>query len=774
MAGQAVGEVPLQQFGYSLFNQPPSTFAPVTDVPVGPDYVIGPGDSLNILLWGVVQEAYQVEIDRNGTIVLPRLGVVQVAGLTLEQLEPFLRRRFAEYYPDFRLAVTLGRLRTILVYVVGEVRQPGAYTVSVLSTVINALFASGGPTKNGSMRRVQLVRRGKPVHTLDLYNFLLKGDKSQDKTLQSGDTILVPVIGPVAGVAGNVKRPGIYEIEPDITLRRLLDLAGGVTPLGYLQRVQVERIVAGEKKIVVDLNLSALEQRPRTADVGQTRMMDGDVVRLFPIVTLLENVVNLEGYVWRPGRYELKPGMRVRDLLPGYTALLPDPYLGYAEIVRFIPPELRLTVVSFNLGAMLAGDSSQNLALQPQDTVRVFSRQTFVDSPLARISGLVHRPGIYPLTQGMRVRDLILRAGDVHKFAYLSNAELTRHPVGAGGEQTVRVEIDLKKALADDAEHNLLLQDLDHLLVRQLPGIDLQGDIEQLWQAQATALYPIVQGDQLELLALQRAGILQELVVTLRGEVRFPGVYPVQKGERLSSILRRAGGFTDKAYLRGAIFTRVSVQQSQDQRLQELIREEEQSMLAQSAAEATAALSTEEVAAQKQALAARQDLLARLRTVKPDGRVVIRLQALEAFASSQQDVEVETGDRLEIPQTPQYVNVLGEVYNRTTALIYVPGKDVAYYLEKVGGIKPEANEKEIAVVQVDGTVFSNTQDQFVVIQANGHSTYLGDFYSIQPQPGDTIVVPRRIESTATLRTVRDIVQIIFQSIATLGVIVKLL
>ena len=227
----------LRQFGYDLFTRVPTTFAPVTDVPVGPDYVIGPGDNLNILLWGGVQEAYQVEVSRNGSVALPRLGVVQVWGLTLEQAQHLLQQRFSEFYADFRMAVTLGKLRTILVYVVGEVRQPGAYTVSSLATIVNALFASGGPTKNGSLRRIQLVRQGRQIHTLNLYDFLLRGNKSQDTALQSGDTILVLLIGPVAGVAGNVKRPAIYELDPGMTLQRLLELAGGVTALGYLQRV---------------------------------------------------------------------------------------------------------------------------------------------------------------------------------------------------------------------------------------------------------------------------------------------------------------------------------------------------------------------------------------------------------------------------------------------------------------------------------------------------------------------------------------------------------
>jgi protein involved in polysaccharide export with SLBB domain len=821
-------DITLRQFGYDLFKQPPTTFAPVTDVPVGPDYVIGAGDGLNIVLWGNVQEAYQVEVDRNGAITIPRLGVVQVWGFTVEQLQAFLRQRFAQFYPDFQMTVTLGKLRTILVYVVGEVRQPGAYTVSSLSTIINALFASGGPMKTGSMRRIRLMRSGRTIHTLDLYDFLLKGDKSQDQTLQSGDTIFVPVIGPVAGVAGNVRRPAIYEIVPQTTLQRLLELAGGVTPSGYLQRVHVERFVAHEKKIVVDIDLSSLPSA-RVSRQWQTSLQDGDVISVFPIVTTLENVVHLEGHVVRPGRYELKPGMRLRNLLPAYEALLPEPYLDYAEIVRFVQPDLHQVVVPFNVKALLAGETAHNLILQPQDRVRLFAKADFVDQPKAtiqgevrrpgvylllgemrvkdlvaragwltkeaylsraeiirvtanrdlqamplnleaalrghsadnlllqdddtvvihnlfeqkyrqsaRVSGLVNKPDAYPITEGMRISDLVFRAGGVQKLAYLEKAELTRHKISQGGDLIVRIEINLSQALAGDPEHNIPLEDFDHLLVRRISDIDLV-----------------------------------DLNVEIQGEVLFPGTYPIQRGERLSSVLQRAGGFTQNAYLRGAVFTRESVRVAQENRLQELMREEEQLLLTASAAESEAALSAEEVQAQRQALVFRRDLLSRLRAVKPDGRVVVRLQPLEVFSRTAQDIEIEPGDRLVIPQTPKYVSIIGEVYNRT-ALIYEPGKDMSYYLEKVGGIKPTANEKEIALVQVDGTVFSNTQDRFLIVQADDSATYLGDFYAIRPQPGDTIVVPRQVETSATLRNFRDIVQIIFQSVSVIGVIVALL
>ena len=761
---------------------------PTTDVPVGPDYVIGPGDNLSIVLWGGVEDFYEVEVNRNGAIVVPRLGVVQVAGITLEQLERLLQQRFSQFYPDFQMAVTLGRLRTIRVYVVGEVQQPGAYTVSSLSTIITALFASGGPTKNGSLRHIRLLRQGKVVQTLDVYDFLLRGDKSRDQAVQSGDTIFVPVIGPVVGVAGNVRRPAIYEVDPGMTLRQLLDFAGGVTPVGYLQRVQVERFEANARKIVVDFDLSAAPTE--TGSWWQTPMQDADLVRVFPVNTRVDNSVQLEGHVVRPGRYQLKPGMRVHDLVPSYDALLPAAYLDYAEIVRYVEPAGHRRVVSFDLGALLAGDATQNLALHPRDTVRIFARDAFVDPGLVRISGLVHRPGIYPLTEGMHVRDLVMRAGNIHKFAYLESAELTRREVESSNGVMTRVEIDLRQALQGKPEHNLRLQDLDHLLVRQTSGVDLQLDFaafretylpevavqqrdERTPDLRAPVVFPLQEDDTAAEAVLRRAGIVREDAVLIQGEVRFPGVYPLLKGESLSSVLQRAGGFTDQAYLRGAVFTRESVRAAQAKRLQELIQEEEQILLTVSAAGAGGALSPEEVQGQQAAVTFRQTLLERLKTVQPEGRMVVRLQPLEAFAGTDHDIALEAGDQLQIPQAPKYVNVVGQVYNRI-ALIYEPGRDVAYYLDKVGGMRPQANKKELFVVQSDGTVVSRTQDDYAVIQTDGRIASYGNFFAIEPQPGDTIVVPSKVRTPATLRTTRDIVQIIFQTIGTLGVILALL
>jgi protein involved in polysaccharide export with SLBB domain len=285
LSGQGPNEVSkeLVQFGYDIFRGSVSTFAPVTNVPVGADYVVGPGDNFTITLWGRTSVQYSVTINRNGEIVLPEVGVLNVAGMQMVQLQSYLEDQFSRKHTDFKMAVTMGRLRTVTVFVVGEVKAPGSYTLSSLSTVINALFAAGGPSKNGTLRKIRLNRGTEKGVTLDLYDFLLGGDKSKDVRLQNGDTIFVPLIGPVVGVAGNVKRPAIYEMTEPMALADVLGLAGGVTYAGWLQRVQVERVENHEKRIVVDFDISGDTDIEQHKQIQGTGIYDGDVIKVFPI-----------------------------------------------------------------------------------------------------------------------------------------------------------------------------------------------------------------------------------------------------------------------------------------------------------------------------------------------------------------------------------------------------------------------------------------------------------------------------------------------------------
>ena len=727
----------LTQFGYNLFRATVSTFAPVTDVPVGPEYIIGPGDSFNISLWGRIERLYQAEVDRNGEITLPKIGTLKVWGLTFSELRKYLLRKFSRHYKGFHMNVVMGRLRTIRVFVIGEVVTPGSYTLSSLATVYNALFAAGGPSKRGTMRNIQLIRNGKVIRTIDLYDFLLKGDKSQDQRLQSGDTIFGPIIGPVVGIAGNVMRPAIYEIQDKMTLGELFDLAGGVTPIGYLQRVQIERIVAHEKRIVEDFDLA---QYAREGDFPKLKIIlqDRDLVKVFPILPTTQEVVYLEGHVRRPGGYEFKEGMKLLDLIPSFDELLPEPYLDYADIIRLIPPDFHPETISFNLGNLLRGDLSQNIELKEHDRVTIYSRESLQEVPQVTIGGEVQSPGKYRLVENMRVKELIYNAGNLKRSAYVSEAEITRMIKTEKGVTSKVININLGEALRENPEHNIPLKEDDYLLVRQVPG----------WYIEKT--------------------------VTLEGEVKFPGVYSFSKGERLSSVIERAGGFTEHAYLKGAFFTRESARRIQEERIKGFIDRLEEGILTAQARLAEASVSGADAKGLEQSLAAKRELLRKTRAAQVTGRVVIALDSLDKFKGSKYDMELEDGDTLTIPPMPWIVNVLGSVYN-PTSIVYTRGKRADFYVNKVGGPTSDAEEGEMYIVKADGTIISKTQKGGFGLSWDSEDRrwVSGGFASARIDPGDSILVPSKVTRFVWKRELMDWTTILYQLAVTTGVIVAL-
>ncbi|WP_281999549.1 SLBB domain-containing protein [Geotalea uraniireducens] len=724
----------LKQFGYDFFKNSLANQAASDNLPVGADYVLGPGDSVRIDVWGSLQARYDLTVDRNGEINIPKVGAVKVWGLSYTQAKDIINRAFATYYKGFQLNVTLGSLRTIQVFVVGEVEVPGTYYVSSLATVINALAAAGGPSKNGSLRTIKVSRNGKPAQVIDLYDMFLSGDRSRDLRLENGDTIFVPVIGPVAAVAGEVKRPAIYELHGNTSLSELLAMAGGITAAGDAGRIQLERIEGNSTRIVLDYEPKGKDLQKELAAVN---VQDRDMVTVFPVYDAMRDVVTLAGNVVRPGSYQFRKGMRVSDLLPGYGALLPDSYLGAAEITRLALPDYHKEILSFNLGKALQGDERENLPLQEQDTIRVFARSEMTEQPTVSISGYVVSPGVYDYYPQMTVRDLITAAGSLKRNALLTRAELTRIVVDKNGAEAHHLEIDLEKTLAGDPANNPVLMPNDALIVR---GVENWLD--------ATDRF-----------------------VTLKGEVRFPGVYSITKGERLSSVIARAGGFTDKAYLRGARFSRLSVQEEQQKRMDEVIARTEQDLQRKQAELASLSASKDELEANKAALAGLQKSLDKLKASKAQGRVVIHLTQLDEFRKSPYDLELMGGDTLEVPQTPSVVNVMGSVYN-PTSFIHLPDKDVAYYLKRAGGATQDAEQDSMYVIKADGSVFSKQQSSFGIRwdDESRHWTF-GGFMATRLDPGDTLVVPQQLEQTAWLRNFKDVTTILSQIALTAGVVI---
>lgn len=724
----------LKQFGYDFFKNSLVTAQAAENLPVGGDYILGPGDALTVDVWGSIQARSQVEVDRNGEISIPKVGPVNVWGLNFAQAKEAINKAIGRLYKGYELNITLGRLRTIEVYVVGEVESPGVYSVSSLATVINALSSAGGPSQNGSLRGIKVLKGGKVSQDVDLYNVFLYGDRSNDIRLSNGDTIFVPVIGPVVAVAGELKRPGIYELKDDNTLRHVLEMAGGITAAGFKGRVQVERIQKNGKRVILDYEVKDGAPDGAAAEIP---IEDRDMVKVFSVSPLTRQVVKLTGNVVRPGEHQFKPGMKLTDLISGFEAILPDSYLDAATITRVTLPEMHKEVMTFNLGKALNGDSKENISLMEQDVVTVYSRWDMQERPVVSISGQVVSPGTFDYFENMTIRDLIVASGSLKRNAYMDSAELTRVVLENGKARAERVDVNLTKVIEGDPGQNLVLQPDDALIVR---GAENWLDA-------------------------------QDRFVVMSGEVKFPGTYSISKGEKLSSVIARAGGYTDKANLKGAKFTRKSVQELQQRRLAEVIEKTEFDILQKQGEVASVASSREELEATKASLDGLMKSVQKLKEKKAEGRVVIRLSSLQDFRESPYDLEAMGGDTLYIPQESKVVNVLGYVYN-STSFVYMPDENISYYLAMAGGGTRDAEEDDMFLVKADGTVISKHQSSFGIRwDQSSHRWTFGGFDSARPDPGDTLVVPQKLERIAWMREIKDITTILSQIALTAGVIV---
>jgi protein involved in polysaccharide export with SLBB domain len=667
----------------------------------------------------MVEGIYKLKVSREGTVILPKVGVVSVAGLRFGSLKENLQQNLSKYYRDFNLNVSLSNLRTIRVYVVGEIQNPGSYILSSLSTVYNALFAAGGPSKNGTLRDIRLIREGKVIAHLDLYDFLLQGNREQDQNLQTGDTIFIPLIGPVVGLAGNVKRPAIYELKGPETLESVFKLAGGVMPTGYLSRVQVERIVSNEKRVVADFDLSKEGLEKKRSAEFQIPVLNMDLIKVSSILDTRENVVYLEGYVTRPGTYELKEGMRVNDLVASFEDLLPEPYLPHAEIIRLVPPDLHPETLSFDVGRMLEGDKAENLVLQSRDRVVIFQKVLMEESPVVRITGNVQRPGKYPLMENMTLKDLLFKAGNVTRNAFMEQAELVRTVRLGNQTEQKRIPVHLQSALEDRPGQNISLQPDDHLFIREIPE----------WFVNKT--------------------------ISLSGEVLFPGVYAFRKGERLSDVLERAGGFTEKAYLPGAVFTRQTVKELEKEHLDRFLAKQKQRLATEAAAVAASGLDKEEIQSETFQLAQRKESLDLLASQVKLGRVVIHLSSLDDFRNSPNDFELEDQDSLYVPAQPSSVAILGAVRN-PTSFLFEEKRRVNFYINKAGGYTEDAEQKGVYVLRSDGSATSL-----------GHLVHL--------EPGDAVIVPAKLEvKYRPIQLWRDIATIVGQFALTVAAIASIL
>jgi len=709
----------LRQFGYDLFAEPPSTFAPVEKVPVGPNYVIGPGDEIRVTVWGKVTGKWNIVVDRDGNIALPKVGIIGVTGLTFKEIKSLLHRELSLYYTGFEMDVSMGRLRTIQVYVVGNARHPGAYTISSLSTLVNALFAAGGPAKMGTMRDIQVKRNGKTITHFDVYDFLLKGDRTRDIRLMPEDVIFIPHIKSIVGVAGNVKKPAIYELADETRITDLIEMAGGVTASGFLQRIQLERVYQNEVKIVIDTNLKEID------DKTNLTLSDGDTLKVFPISQVVINSITLKGNVLRPGQYQWHKGLRVSGLIKDTEKdLLPETFFDHALIERFIPPDYHKEIISFDLGkALFKKDPREDKVLEPYDTLIIYSQWDFRERPRVRVTGAVNKPGEFELKANMTVSDLVNLAGGLKRYAFLTSAELTRVHITNDGPKTEKIKINLEKALADKPEGNLKLEQDDYLFVRAVPE----------WK-----LYRVVKID---------------------GEVRFPGAYTIEKDETISSLIERAGGFTEDAYLKGSVFIRESVRKQQQETLTDMVDRLERELMGERAAKSSTALTPDDAKIQTLETEQKRQFLESLRAVKAKGRLVIKLLPLGELKGSPYDIRLEEGDSIHIARDPMVVHVAGSVFNQN-AFVYDSDHSISDYIKMAGGYTDNADKKKVYILKADGSAVKPGKGILSVRwKSDSHRWTAG---SGELEPGDTIVIPEKLERVAWLKQVKDITQILFQ------------
>ena len=718
----------VQQFGYSLFSKAPNDFSALEDVPVNPDYVVGPGDTFTINVWGSANFSHTVTVRRDGNIFIPKIGTLKVWGDTFKVMTGKIEKRLSSFFSGIKVNIAFESIRSIDVFVVGEVEKPGSYSVPSTSAVINVLFHSGGPTRKGSLRNIQLVRNNQKIADIDLYDFLIHGKNSAQK-LQSQDVILVPVIGQVAAVAGHVKRPGIYEILAGNSLFDVLQMAGGLSFTGEAGRLELQRVKGNKERITRDFNIPddirSLNEKEAAQTDLKAKVEDGDLVKIFPVLQAVRKTVFLSGHVKRPGAYEFKAGMKLRDLVANFDSLLSEPYTDYAQIVRTLPPQDERQAIFVNLAAALNGDESQNIALQERDQIVVYSKDELNLRAKVEISGRVNRPGKYFFFDGMTLRDLILMAGNVTQDAYLGNIEVARYSPQIDKLDIKRIRKNLGEVLKGSAESNLKLQAKDRVFVQGIANWEMQN------------------------------------IAEVQGEVQFPGKYTYLPGERLSSILERAGGYTKKAFLKGAVFTRASVKEIQARALQQQIAQLEEAVL-QEQVSPSENTKSEDIKDMQQAAIARRTMLRNLQEAEVTGRMVIKLEDLKDLKNSGYDIQLEPNDRLIVPPTPSSVTVMGEVYN-PTSMIYIDGKDLQHYLSKSGGPTVNADVDSIFVVKADGSVVSRQQNRGFLLR---------NFYQTEVDRGDTILVPKDISRFSWLSTTKDITDILFKIASTTGITIQ--
>jgi len=750
-------------FGSELFKNVPSTFAPVQDIPVTADYIIGPGDEIKIHAWGQLDVDFSAVVDRTGAINIPKIGTVNVAGIKYQDLQSYLKTAIGRVFRNFDLSVSMGQLRSIQVIVVGQARRPGTYTISSMSTLVNAIFAAGGPSATGSMRDIQLKRGNKVVTDLDLYDLLIDGDKSKDAPLLPGDVIYFPSVGPLVAINGSVNIPAIFELKPPPTsneqrsttndqgsLGALIAWAGGLTSVASAQKATIERIDNHKAREVVEVKLDAAG----LAD----KLHNGDLVTIYAVTPRFENAVTLRGNVAQPGRFPWHPGMRVKDLIPSVDALISRHYwLHKSQTVG----------MDNTIAELLRHDRAAGVDISVTDLLKKneLNREQQADATLAEA---MHRTQI-AADVATASSEAIQKAasaqpGSAQPGSTAAGAGRGQQAIGLGINQGTQAE-ERKGAprtkFSDEIKRNLDEVNWGYAVIQRTNPKDLTTTLVPFNLGKA-----ILEDDPTQNLLLQPGDVVtifsvddiqppiakQTKYVRLEGEFANPGIYAVEPGETLRQLVARVGGLSPNAYLFGAEFTRESTRIYQQKKLDEAVNRLENEIQATSISTARNITNPTDTATLGQTAQAQQALIARLRQVKATGRIVLEVPPEEtAGIKDLPNIVLQDGDRLIVPSRPSTVNVIGAVYNEN-AFVFKPGKSLTDYLRQAGGVSRTGDKGDVYLLRVDGSVISKRQSGWL----------MSSFGSERLMPGDTIVVPEDFQRTTWTKALTDWGQILYQ------------
>lgn len=749
----------LQPFGYDLFAGEPTSFEPLNDIPVSSDYILGAGDSLKVQLYGKQSSEFELFVDAQGQVQFPELGPLSLGGLEFSEAKARISETVSRRMIGVKASVSMGELRSIRVFVLGDAYRPGSYVVSSLSTITNALVLSGGVAKTGSLRNIQLKRKGKLIATLDLYELLLKGNNQDDLGLRSGDVVFIPPLGATASIDGEVLRPAIYELKAPESVAELIFYAGGLNTSAYPAASVLERVNQNYERIVKNLDL--------TSSKG-VAIKSGDRLFIPSQLEKLEKVVSLKGHVYRPGVFSWSPGLTLKQVISSPEMLRPGADFRYGLVKRYDRLTGRLSVLTFELDSLFGKSQDTDLSLSEGDEVYVFGlyagldkaavdagkgtfkdqsaaalgelrlanetgnsgiavqlseedsskRRVVIDGIIAElraqaeigsptleveVTGSVRYPGVYPLTKNMTPTELIYAAGGLTEKAYTLTAEINR---SSFDEARVRKQERLDVNINSNNASPFKLQARDVLQVRATPE----------WT--------------------------DNTFVTLSGEVRFPGRYPIHRGDTLRTVLERAGGVTAYAYVPGAMFTRKALREQEEERLADMRRRLSEDI---TKAQLT---SQDDNKGLGQDVGTAQQLLAQLNNTPAVGRLVIDL-AKVINDNPDYQVVLEDGDELTIPPKRNSVTVIGEVQAPTSQL-FQPRMDYNDYIASSGGTTDNADEERIYIIKANGSV----------VLPETSSWFASNSVSIDP--GDTVVVPLDADKIDQVVLWRDMSQIFYQ------------